>query len=414
MVPRALRRILLLLVVGSVSVVRATPLVAAGDPSSQVPALGQSAGRSAGAPTREAEIPGDPAACYREGTAYANGAGVARDEGRAAALFQRACDGGVMSGCANLGWLYFSGHGVAKDDARASALFQKACGDPRLCLGSSTSEALPPGNAMSLGVPAARRGVRRALADAYAGPTHRGMGWPKVVLAPRDNVSVGGEGLEWDHAYQLNGAPVRLRGRLVFRAAPYLEVVEDHWKVPGSVFYLSPGQCERGEWGDNVSCAGCGGWEGRFVCQDRYWNSLLFTNRQSAQYAAVAVNRLIYAARHPDRDPEPASFRRHAAEWRRLAERPALPEAVHREQVLGEYAVHEKDNAGALDHYERGLAAYDTWPEGWFNAALISAELQDYPTAVDYMKRYLELVPDAPDARNARDQVTIWEEKATR
>jgi TPR repeat protein len=105
MVPRALRRILLLLVVGSAFVVRATPLVAAGaDASSQVPALGQSAGRSAGARAREAETPGDPVACYREGTAYANGAGVARDEARAAALFQRACDGGVMSGCANLGW----------------------------------------------------------------------------------------------------------------------------------------------------------------------------------------------------------------------------------------------------------------------------------------------------------------------
>jgi regulator of sirC expression with transglutaminase-like and TPR domain len=65
-----------------------------------------------------------------------------------------------------------------------------------------------------------------------------------------------------------------------------------------------------------------------------------------------------------------------------------------------------------MDYYEAGLALYPTWPEGHFNAALIAAELGDYTDAAEHMQSYLELLPNAPDAHAARDQLDLWQLKA--
>ena len=65
-----------------------------------------------------------------------------------------------------------------------------------------------------------------------------------------------------------------------------------------------------------------------------------------------------------------------------------------------------------MNYYETGLAQYPTWPEGHFNAALIAAEMGDYTDAVEHMQAYLELLPNAPDAQAARDQIDLWQLKA--
>jgi tetratricopeptide (TPR) repeat protein len=66
----------------------------------------------------------------------------------------------------------------------------------------------------------------------------------------------------------------------------------------------------------------------------------------------------------------------------------------------------------AIEHYEAGLEAQPMWPVGWFNLALIYAEQNNYVDAADRMKHYLELASDAPDAQSAREQMTIWDDKA--
>jgi regulator of sirC expression with transglutaminase-like and TPR domain len=43
---------------------------------------------------------------------------------------------------------------------------------------------------------------------------------------------------------------------------------------------------------------------------------------------------------------------------------------------------------------------------------MIYAAQNNYTDALDAMKHYLELVPDAPDAQAAREQMIIWEDKA--
>ena len=105
-------------------------------------------------------------------------------------------------------------------------------------------------------------------------------------------------------------------------------------------------------------------------------------------------------------------FHRQATGWRALPPRPPLPEEVRVHRILAENAVKEKKLDDALEHYEAGLDLYYTWPQGHFNAALIAAEIGFYEQAVEHMQSYLELVPDAPDAEAARDQIVIWRDKA--
>ena len=58
---------------------------------------------------------------------YYEGEGVVQDRGRAAELYQRACEGGDSQACSDLGFSYARGAGVTKDPARARKLYERAC-----------------------------------------------------------------------------------------------------------------------------------------------------------------------------------------------------------------------------------------------------------------------------------------------
>jgi tetratricopeptide (TPR) repeat protein len=106
------------------------------------------------------------------------------------------------------------------------------------------------------------------------------------------------------------------------------------------------------------------------------------------------------------------NFPAHAATWRALTTKPALPDTVRVRRMMAEDALKNKKPEDALRYYEQGIESYAMWPEGWFNAALVAGELGDYADAADHLQNYLELVPDAKDAQAARDQLEIWKMKA--
>jgi tetratricopeptide (TPR) repeat protein len=106
-----------------------------------------------------------------------------------------------------------------------------------------------------------------------------------------------------------------------------------------------------------------------------------------------------------------SEFHQQAANWRALNPKPLISEEVRVNRLLAEDAVKNNKPAEALGYYETGLELDPTWPQGCFNAALIAAELGFYTEAVEHMQAYLELVPDAPDAQSARDQILIWKHK---
>jgi tetratricopeptide (TPR) repeat protein len=68
-------------------------------------------------------------------------------------------------------------------------------------------------------------------------------------------------------------------------------------------------------------------------------------------------------------------------------------------------------------NYEKAIELYTTvakinptsYPEGYYNMALIAAQMKNYEYAIFNMKKYLIISPDASDARAAQDKIYEWE-----
>jgi tetratricopeptide (TPR) repeat protein len=104
-------------------------------------------------------------------------------------------------------------------------------------------------------------------------------------------------------------------------------------------------------------------------------------------------------------------FQKRAAAWRALPTRPPISDEVRQYRLLAEDALNQKQFENAAAAYEAGLEIDPLWPQGHFNAAVIYGELKDYEDAVWHMRCYLELLPNAPDAQDARDQMLLWQGK---
>jgi hypothetical protein len=107
-----------------------------------------------------------------------------------------------------------------------------------------------------------------------------------------------------------------------------------------------------------------------------------------------------------------ADFQQKTAAWRAMNPKPAVSDEVTKKRMLAEDAIEQKNIGAAQTYYRMGVTLDPTWAPGWFNGALISAELKDYAAAALNMKHYLILLPDAPDAAAAKEKVLLWEAKA--
>jgi hypothetical protein len=144
---------------------------------------------------------------------------------------------------------------------------------------------------------------------------------------------------------------------------------------------------------------------------------LLISERNSnEEEAQVAFLRRLAEALHvlkrssegvsPEQDRQ---FAEVAARYRTSMEKPPFPEEARRYRVQAESAVRDKRLADAVRLYQSALKVVPWWPEGRFNRSLVLAELSRYAEAMAEMKRYLALVPDAPNARAAQDKIYEWE-----
>lgn len=100
-----------------------------------------------------------------------------------------------------------------------------------------------------------------------------------------------------------------------------------------------------------------------------------------------------------------------ARKYRESEPKPTLPEEARKFMVQANFAFEQKKYADATNLYAKALNISPWWPEGHFNRALILAtsELSNYREAVREMKKYLMLVPNAPNARAAQDKIYQWE-----
>jgi tetratricopeptide (TPR) repeat protein len=86
-----------------------------------------------------------------------------------------------------------------------------------------------------------------------------------------------------------------------------------------------------------------------------------------------------------------------------------LPEEARKYALRGDVFIKDGEFEEALKEYRTALGFAPFNPKLHFNAALIHGQLKDYHLAIKYMAIYLQLNPDAPDARAAKDEIYKWE-----
>lgn len=105
----------------------------------------------------------------------------------------------------------------------------------------------------------------------------------------------------------------------------------------------------------------------------------------------------------------PMDFEKVAAQYIVANPKPSISEDLRKLSVQAEFAFQKKQFEEAADLYGQALAIAPWWPKGRFNRALLLSELERYEQAIADMKKYLMLVPTAPDARAVQDRIYQWE-----
>jgi len=146
----------------------------------------------------------------------------------------------------------------------------------------------------------------------------------------------------------------------------------------------------------------------------KWYTPVLFLNKWrisvlSLKQVADAITVLKENAPDPARE---AAFAKAVEFYRNARVKPVPGEDVRRYQVMAEEAIRQKQFSVAVQDYRDGLKIAPWWPQGHFNAAMVLGELHFYDEAIDQMRKYLALVPDAPNARAAQDQVYRWQSEA--
>lgn len=89
--------------------------------------LGVPADLCARRPSTGAGVTPATCACGHAAHLYREGGGVARDQARALALYERGCDSGTDLTCDDLGDVYAKGPGMKPDRAKAAEYYKRAC-----------------------------------------------------------------------------------------------------------------------------------------------------------------------------------------------------------------------------------------------------------------------------------------------
>jgi len=86
-----------------------------------------------------------------------------------------------------------------------------------------------------------------------------------------------------------------------------------------------------------------------------------------------------------------------------------LPEEARKYVLRGDVQTEEGKFEAAVKEYRQAVQAAPYIAKLYFNAVMIYGELKEYPQAIRHMKTYLNLAPEAPNVRAAKDQIYKWE-----
>lgn len=150
-----------------------------------------------------------------------------------------------------------------------------------------------------------------------------------------------------------------------------------------------------------------------FVCETNQVESCNFGGWAGAAGHSRARDfvRAWYVLSHSDPvdHADEEKFELTAKSYREASVKPELPEDAVRFKVQAEAAVREKQFNDAADLYEEALGVAPWWPAGHYNRGLILGELKDYEEAIEELKRFLKVDPDASNARAVQLKIYEWE-----
>ena len=98
-----------------------------------------------------------------------------------------------------------------------------------------------------------------------------------------------------------------------------------------------------------------------------------------------------------------------AAQYRALKVKPPVPEEQRKYIVQANSMTQAKNYIEAINLYDKAIAVDQTNPVVYYNQALLFAQIRSYNSAINRMKKYLMLSPNALDARGAQDKIYEWE-----
>jgi tetratricopeptide (TPR) repeat protein len=107
---------------------------------------------------------------------------------------------------------------------------------------------------------------------------------------------------------------------------------------------------------------------------------------------------------------ELSEFQKEANIYTAQSNKPSITEEQRKYIVQANALNNEKKYAEAIDFYKRAIEINPVaYPSAYYNMALLYAQTNDFRQAIFNIKKYLLLVPDAPDARAAQDKIYEWE-----
>ena len=167
--------------------------------------------------------------------------------------------------------------------------------------------------------------------------------------------------------------------------------------VPG---YLMPGN-------NYVNPAWKISWTDYFQMHHYYFQWSGWT-QADAQSIAWAIRTIALDARNgmqADLDANLAQFKQTCRAWRSL---PPMSQDARAHALLAQQAYQAGHIGAAIENYYATLKEYPCWPSGQFNMAMLHGAGHAYPPAINDMKKYLQLLPDAPDAQSAMNDIAEW------
>ena len=103
-------------------------------------------------------------------------------------------------------------------------------------------------------------------------------------------------------------------------------------------------------------------------------------------------------------------FKKKADQYRSLKIKPPVSEQQRKFLVQANALNKHGDYAGAIELYLKAIEIDATsCPDAYLNIAFLHAQMNRFKSAIAYMKQYLLLKPEAPNARSAQDKIYEWE-----